>query len=730
MPSKALMSVTPHQTGSSDAAAAEGVHVRLTVPVVVKLTQIAVRWKWVILGILVLSLFLSAVVTLLMTPKYTSTARLEISRERQNITNVENEDTRQAGQDVEFYKTQYSLLEARSLAERVARSLRLAATNDFFVAHGITPEGDGSRLTPAQRKARESEAVDLLLAHIDIVPIPASSLVDVSYTSYSPEFSARIANEWSTQFIAAGIDRRYESTAYARRVLANGLSDLARRLEASERAAVDFASANDIVALSRVRSADGKTEVERTLVSSDLDALNTALAEATAERVAAESRASGAAGAGLSDEALSNPAITGLRQRRAEIASELAKLSVQFESTYPAVRALQQQLGALDASIAREVGRIQTARSTRYSELAGREEGLRKRVEELKKRLDRQQSASIQYNILQREADTNRQLYDSLLQRSKQISVSDVGATNVAVVDAARLPTSPSSPRLILNLAIALFAGIGLSAVVVFALEQIDEGLREPSDVNRLLNVPLIGSVPKQSDERPLIEALGDAKSEITESYLSVLSSLTFSSSHGVPTTLMVTSSRPAEGKSTTAAALAIVLGRTNKRVLLIDGDMRSPSVHDAWGISNGKGLSNFLAGDNDWQGLVQPASLPNIALMPTGPKPPSAAELLSSDRMVRLLSELQDNFDHVVVDAPPILGLADAPLLAKAVEGCIFVVEAEGVAVRGLRAALQRLQIVHAHVIGVVLTKLSRRQAAYGYGYGYGFEYGQSPKD
>lgn len=723
MSTKALMLVTPHHSGASDASAPNGAQTQLTTPILVKTMQIVFRWKWVVISIILISLLFSGIVTLLMTPQYTATSRLEISRERQNVTNVEGDDAKQNGQDVEFYKTQYSLLEVRSLAERVARSLRLAGSDAFFAGHGITPEGDGARWTAAQRKARESQAVDLLLAHVSIDPIPVSSLVDVSYTSNSPELAARIANEWSTQFIAAGIDRRYESTAYARRVLANGLADLARRLESSERAAVNFASNNDIVALNRVRSADGRTEVERTLVSSDLDALNTALSAATAERVAAESRAAQADGGG--GEALSNQTIIGLRQRRAEVAAEIAKMSVQFEASYPVVRALQQQLSALDKGIAREIGQIQAARSASYREIQAREAGLRARVEELKKRLDRQQSASIQYNILQREADTNRQLYDSLLQRSKQISVSDVGATNVAIVDSARIPERPSSPRLFLNLVIALFGGIGLASLVVFALEQIDEGLRDPGDVDRLLHVPLLGSVPKQSQETPLIGALSDAKSEVTESYLSILSSLTFSSPHGVPRTLMVTSSRAAEGKSTTAAALAIVLGRTNKSVLLIDGDMRSPTVHTLWELSNAKGLSNFLAGDDNWEGLIQPSKMPNLVVMPTGPQPPSAAELLSSNRMAHLLGQLQGRFDHVIVDAPPILGLADAPLLAKTVEGCVFVVEAEGVAVRGLRAALGRLQTVQARVIGVVLTKLSHRQAGYGYGYGYGYEYG-----
>jgi capsular exopolysaccharide synthesis family protein len=191
----------------------------------------------------------------------------------------------------------------------------------------------------------------------------------------------------------------------------------------------------------------------------------------------------------------------------------------------------------------------------------------------------------------------------------------------------------------------------------------------------------------------------------------------------------MVTSTRPAEGKSTTSLALAIVLARTGKRVILIDADMRSPSMHSFLGMENSEGLSNILAGEDDWKRLIGATKIKNLQLLPAGPAPPSAAELLSSDRMLNLVQNALAHCDHVVVDSAPILGLADAPLLTRAVEGCVFVAEAEGVAVRGIKAALSRLQSVQAHVFGTVLTKLNARQAGYGYGYGYGDGYGENQK-
>eukprot|EP01035_Chromulina_nebulosa_P007523 gene7523-10153_t len=202
--------------------------------------------------------------------------------------------------------------------------------------------------------------------------------------------------------------------------------------------------------------------------------------------------------------------------------------------------------------------------------------------------------------------------------------------------------------------------GVGLAGLATFALDQIDEGIRDPTEVNRLLHMPLLGSIPAVGDAGAL-DMLADPKSMISEAYLSIRSNLAFSTDHGLPSTIMVTSTRPAEGKSTTSLALATVLGRTGKNVLLIDADMRSPSMHQFLEIENKSGLSNFLAGDAEWQRMIANTSQKGLHLLSAGPQPPSASELLSSDRMLMLIRHASDHFDHIIVDAPPILGLADA---------------------------------------------------------------------
>jgi polysaccharide biosynthesis transport protein len=631
-------------------------------PILLQYWQVVLRWKWVIAGILAAMLALGLVITLLATPQYTATSRIEISRDQKKVTNVEGVESQEAGRDLEFYQTQYALLRARSLAERVARQLRLSTNESFFEAHGVDPseglifaQNSGQVLSQDDRKKREKLAVDLLLEHASISPIRGSALTDISYTSASPALSALIANTWTEQYIVQSMDRRFASTADARKFLEGRLADYRARLETSERELVDYAETNDIVALGKSKSVDGRTEVERTLISSDLEALNSALAQATADRIAAESRARERNG-GANTEALNNVAIGQLRQKRAEVAAEYAKLMVQFEPGYPAAKALSEQIRALDTSISREEGRVLNSRSSEFREAQKRESDLKQRVTQLKSQMNRQQRDSIQFNIFQREADTNREMYDGLLQRYKEIGVAGVGANNISIVDLAKTPDKPSSPKLLFNMALALLAGLGLATLATFALDQIDEGLRDPTQVSRALQVPLLGSVPDIEDEEAL-DLLRDPKSTLSEAYLSIRSNLAFSTDHGLPRALMVTSTRPAEGKSTSSLAIAAVMGRTGKKVLLVDADMRSPSMHQFTGQENRMGLSNFLAGENDWQQLVQPTGFKGLHLIAAGPTPPSASELLSSDRMLVLVNQLLSHFDHIVIDSPPILG-------------------------------------------------------------------------
>ncbi|PVE50111.1 exopolysaccharide biosynthesis protein [Arthrobacter sp. TPD3018] len=701
-------------------------------PILRQYLRIALRWRYVIIGAVVSCILLGTVVTLLMTPKYTATATIEISREADKVTNIPGVDREASVADQEFYQTQYGLLQSRSLSERVARQLRLVDDPKFYQMFGATSNDPAFQLVngryPVSGQAiRQRAAGEILLKRLNVDPTRLSRLVDLHFTSPNPDFSARIANSWAENFIETNLERKIQATSYGRNLLQRQLADYKQRLDASQRQLVGYASAEQIINLPSQTASDNRTTSERSIVADDLAALNTALSQATADRIQAEARYEQAGRAGASTEALRNVAINNLRQRRAELAAEYQQLMVRFEPGYPAAQALKSQIDQLDRSIGREEGRVSGSLQADYREAQQRQNALQAKVNQLKASYLDLRRRSIQYNIYQQEVDTNRALYDGLLQRFKEIGVAGgVGVNNVAIVDPADVPQKPSSPRLLLNIAASILAGLVIGAALALALEQIDEAIADPAEVERRLGLPLLGSVPKVEDQTPK-EALKDRKSELVDAYLAIQTNLAFTTEHGVPRSFAVTSTRPAEGKSTTALALATTLARGGRRVILIDGDMRSPSVHHLGGVDHDRGLSNFLSGDDNIGALTFSMKDLGFTAMSAGPIPPNAAELLTGNRLSLLIERLLESYDHVLIDSPPVMGLADAPLIAGRVEGVIYAVEAHGIRATMVQIALGRLSSANAHVLGGVLTKFEARKVHSGYGYGYGYEYGYS---
>lgn len=694
---------------------------------------VARRWRWVIASAVAVSVFLALLISLLLTPQYTAGAKIEISREADQVTEFQGVEQETSVADQEFYQTQYGLLEARTLAERVANALRLVDDPQFFemFGGGLTDdpafEQTNGRYTAQGRATRQREAGEILLENVEIEPARFSRLVSITFTSPDPALSAKVANAWADNFIKTNLDRKIQSTAYGREALQQQLAEYKNRLDESQRQLVAYASNQQIINLPYQSGGDSSTTQERSIVADDLSSLNTALNEATADRIAAEAKYRSAGRAGASQEALGNNALNNLRERRAEQAAELEELLVRFEEGYPAVQAIKTQIAQLDRSIAREEARIAGSIEAQYRQAVQREQALASRVSGLKSDFLDLRRRSIQYNIYQQEVDTNRALYDGLLQRFKEIGVAaGVGVNNVSIVDAADIPQDPSSPNLLLNLAISILVGLGLGAGLAFALEQLDDAIADPSEIQRLLGLPLLGSVPLVPADLTPRDAIIDRKSELFDAYIAVHTNLRFTTDHGVPQTFSITSTRPAEGKSTTSLALAATLARTGQKVILVDGDMRSPSVHQLGGVDHDRGLSNFLAGENDIGSLT--FQMPDLGLtaMSAGPIPPNAAELLTGNRLAQLIEILLRDYDHVVIDSPPVMGLADAPLIASVVEGVVYAVESHGIRSSQVKTALARLKAANARILGGVLTKFEARKAQGSYGYDYGYGYGR----
>lgn len=702
-----------------------------TPPILRQYLRIAMRWRYVILGAAVVCFLIGLIATLMMTPQYTASSTIEISREADKVTDLQGVEREAGIADQEFYQTQYGLLKSRELSERVATQLKLTESQNFFEMFDFNSDDLAFTLTNGRyptsgRTTRQRVAGEILRKHLNISPTRMSRLVEIEFTSPDPAFSAKVANTWAESFIQTNLERKIQATSYGRNLLQNQLAQLKQRLDESQRQLVNYASSAKIINLP-AQSGNGQSSSERSIVVDDLAALNAALTQATASRIEAQARYRQNGQSGASAEALNNTAINNLRQRRAELAADYKRLMTQFEPGYPAAKAIQAQIVQLDRSIGNEEGRVTASLLADYHRTQEQEQALQAKVEQLKGDYLDLRRRSIQYNIYQQEVDTNQALYDGLLQRFKEIGVAGgVGVNNISVVDPAQTPKLPSSPRLLLNLAIALLAGLGLGAAIAFGLEQIDEGIADPAAAKRELGLPLLGSIPK-IDEAPK-DILFDRKSDLVDAYLTVQTNLAFSTEHGVPRSFSVTSTRPMEGKSTTCLALATTLARGGKQVILIDGDLRNPSIHHLGGVRHDRGLSNYLTGENNIDALTFTMEDLGFTAMSAGPLPPNAAELLTGNRLSQLIARLLEKYDHVIIDSPPVMGLADALLIAAKVEGVVYAVESHGIRTGLVKEALGRLITANVRIIGSVLTKFDAKKAHYGYGYGYeyGYRYGR----
>jgi succinoglycan biosynthesis transport protein ExoP len=688
--------------------------------------RIFYKRRLIILAITAFCVALGILMAMLTQREYAATVTLEVARETSKVlTNIEGveQDADTLGYGDEFYQTQYALLKSRSLSEAVARDLKLA-DNYLFLAGFEPDKADEYKTIP--RDERFSIASSIVNANTIIAPIRFSSIINVRYNSPNPAMAATIANSIAENFVQSNLTRRFEAAAYARQFLQNRLNQVRAKLEESERKAVAYAQDQGII---KLKSGEGKDAPEQSLIANQLGELSGQLSIARAQRAQAEAQYRAGTSGSIAAQQLVNPAVNALRQQRAELQGQLSKLQSDFGPEYPQVVALRSQIAELDRQIGIEQGRVSSGVSQdmggKYRQALAAENAIQSRVDALKSQLLGEEGRSIQYNIIQRDVDTNRALYEALLQRFKEVGVAGgIGTNNISIIDRALPPGAPFKPNLRLNIIVGLFMGLLLGALTAFVLEQLEEAAVLPADFQRKFGIPLLGATPKLSDPGRVQEALLESKSPLSEAYFSILTSVQFSTAHGTPSSFMLTSAQAREGKSTTAVALAQALTGVGAKVLLIDADMRNPSLHKILGRSLGNGLSNLLTGSGTLDEVTQPSQTPNLSVIMAGHIPPNPAELLSTEAIDRIIAEATSKYDHVVVDGPPILGLADAPLLTRSVEATVLVVESGRTRATQARHAIDRLLAVRANVIGAVLSKFDVQNSGYGYGYGYGYDY------
>lgn len=696
--------------------------------------RLLLKHRLVILGSLLTALVIGVVVTMLTTPLYTATTRLQIDREAARVLNVEDVTPRESpfGSE-EFFQTQYGLLKSRSLAERVVDTEGLATSDAFIESMGVQAPQRGDMTAAQHTQLRRRLAASLVMSGLRVSPVRGSRLVDVSFESPDPALSQRLVNAIATNFIQATLDRRYESSSYVREFLEQQIAQTKTRLEEAERGLETYAANASIINLDSPsgQGAQSSAAGGSSLATSNLVTINAALGQATAARVAAEEKWRAARGAQLFSlpEVLENQTIQALQEEQARVEAEYQQKLRIYLPDFPEMQQLQARIDELEGQVNSLASGVRQSIRIQYEVALNEERSLQRQVTGLTSEVLDQRNLSVDYNILKREVDTSRATYDTLLKRYNEVGVTGgVQANNISIVDQAEAPGGPSSPNMLINLALAALLGLGFGVCVAFLLEALDESLATPDDVESKLGLSVLGVIPLLNKGEAPLEALADLRSPFAEAYYSLRTALQFSTPNGTPATLLVTSSRPAEGKSTTAYSIAVNLARVGKRVLLADGDLRNPSMHRLIGVDNAKGVSNLLAGVEELSGVAVPTNEPGLDFIPCGPLPPNPAELWGGDRLLRVLVEATQAYDHVIIDGPPVLGFADAPILAANVSGTVFVLEAGGTRRAQARGALRRLTMGRGRIIGAVLSKFNTKTLQYGgYDYAYDYSYGQA---
>ena len=680
------------------------------------------KWRWLIAAIVGAALIIGVVSTMLTSKRYRATAQVELALQEINLGPGKDDPGGQSQvmRDPQFMGTQIGLLRSRDLAERVARSLDGASR---------------TKIAPSARNPSDQiDSATVAIANglrIDVVT--GSRLINITYESGDATVAATVANAVADNYIASNLERKYEASAFARKFLQQRLTQTKAALEKSERDLVAYADREKIVVVGGGSDQGGSKVGGESLEGSTLSALNGALATAQAERIAAEQKYRSEGGSAGQSAAINSGTVGLLKSERAKLQVDFQEKLGTFKPDYPEMVALKTRIRELDQQISRAQGEISGSVNNSYAgeyrAALGREQQLRARVAQLTTGVLDLRNRQIQYNILSREVDTNRSLYDGLLQRFKQVSVAGgVGASQVSIVDRALVPGGPFAPNLRNNLLISLLLGFIIGAGVAFAIEFIDDTIKNPDDMRNRLNLTLLGVVPSVAKGMTMLEALDDPSSAQSEAYLSTRTAIKFTTAGGSPKSLLVTSSQAAEGKSSSCFAIARGFARLGESVLLVDADMRKPSFSVPTG-GEAAGLSSLLASTDDLRNHITQTSVANLFLLPSGPIPPNPVELLGGMRLREVLAEAEGMFDIVIFDSPPVMGLADAPILASVVDASIFVVQAGRVRRPAALRALTRLEQAGARIVGGVITKFDLKGASYGYGYGYGYGYSYGQK-
>ena len=687
------------------------------------------RWT---AGLAFLVVFAAGAINTLKKPQiYEATTKILIEKEARRSTTINSVlDDQQNWYDDDFYKTQYEILRSRRLAWRAVQALGLdktagaAAPAQTASAGGVT--GWLSRLVGAPKKiapptpnetSMQSGLIDGFSGGLSIEPVRQTHLVTVSYRSGDPEFAAKAANTLAKEYIQGGLLARLESSKETSDFLTGQLEEQRKKVEAGERALQEYKEKNDAVAL----------DDRATAVVQQYSDVSAKAAQATGDRIDKQAKYDRLVTLQKSGnrEALlgvvgSDPTVLTLQTELRKAEAERDQYRAQgFLPEYPALKTATETAAAAQAKLDAQIGRAVDAVHSEFVQAQEREKAYIEQLNQKKSEQVRLNSKSVEFKALSLEAQSARQVYDMLLQTANQTGMAGAyKGSNIQVVDAAEVPRWPILPNTSRDLTVSFLGGCLLALGLVFGFEYLDSRIKTPDELKTHLGLPFLGLVPVVTahGDEPILLQDAAVPPSFSEALRAIRTSVIFSSAEEGSRSVVITSTAPHEGKTLVSTNLACALAQTGQRVVLVDGDMRRPRVHEMLGRPQEPGLSNVLVGTSRLRDAVVPTSVAHLHMMPAGHIPPNPAELLGSNRYLELVHELGQHYDWVIIDAPPVMAVTDAAVIAHAATGVVFVVGAEMTPRRNAMAAVDQLTNARAKFIGAVLNRVNIQRHSYYY--------------
>jgi len=694
------------------------------------------KHQWLVLSFLVTVVTIVAIATFRMQPVYDATTRIQIDQENTNILPFSPTDSYNMYQDLEAYiETQSKILTSQTLAAMTVKSLQLDRDPRF----GGQPANPSTLEVAQPSDGSASPALGAFLSGLSVKRVPQSRLLDVTFSTTDPQLAAKAVNTHITNFIEQNFRSRYEATTQASNWLAGQLDELKAKVERSEDARIAYERSNQIWTI------DEKQDV----TTQKLADLNRELTGAQADRINKQAVYQSAQSGNYDaiPAVRESGVIQDILRQQSLLSSQYAEALNQYGPKFPRVVRLQEQIKELTQVVTREKINIANQVEAEYRGARQREVLLDQALDQQKKEAGAMADRMVQYNILKREAEANKQLYDGLLQKLKEAGISaGLRSSNIRVVDPALVPRSPSKPQKSRNLSLAILVGLVGGIGLALLREYLDNTVKNPDDIENLARLPTLAVVPafaspnghnSRSRLPKLLKGQGSAaregrvelvshlqpQSQISEAFRALRTSLLLSQADHPPQVILMTSALPREGKTTAAANLAVTLAQLGDRTLLVDGDLRKPGVSRALSMAGGKyaGLSSYLAGVSTLDLItVQHPGISNLSVIPTGPVPPNPADLLSSHRLSEMVMELRQRYKFVVIDSPPIMAATDAVILSVLADGVLLVVRSGETPKEAFTRTCELLTSVKARVLGVVLNAVDSGSPDYYYSYRY----------